>query len=135
MVTPMASTPEDLAALMPFARLAGVQLLSAAPQEVRGRLDWSPDRCTTGGILHGGALLTLADSLGGVCAYLNLREGGRTATLESKTNFIRPVRGGRVEGTARPLHTGRTTIVVETRLVDAEGRLVSLTIQTQAVSG
>ncbi|MBO0709550.1 MAG: PaaI family thioesterase [Candidatus Dormibacteraeota bacterium] len=131
----MASTPEDLAALMPFARLAGIEILSAAPEEVRGRLEWSPERCTTGGMLHGGALLTLADSLGGVCAYLNLREDQSTATLESKTNFIRPVREGQVEGIARPLHTGRTTIVVETRLLDAAGRLVSLTIQTQAVIG
>lgn len=131
----MASTPEQLTALMPFARLAGIQLLSAAPEEVRGRLDWSAERCTTGGMLHGGALLTLADSLGGVLAYLNLREGQRTATLESKTNFIRPVREGHVEGTARPLHTGRTTMVVETRLVDAAGRLVALTLQTQAVIG
>lgn len=131
----MTPTPEQLAALMPFARLAGIELLSAAPEEVRGRLEWSADRCTTGGVLHGGALLTLADSLGGVCAYLNLREGQSTATLESKTNFIRPLRDGHVVGTARAVHTGRTTIVVETRLVDAEGRLISLTLQTQAVIG
>ena len=129
----MAPTPDDLVALMPFARLAGIELLSATPDEVRGRLDWSVERCTTGGMLHGGALLTLADSLGGVCAYLNLPEGRRTATLESKTNFIRAVREGHVEGTARPLHVGRTTILVETRLVDAAARLVSLTLQTQAV--
>ena len=131
----MAATPEELTALMPFAGLTGIELLSAAPDEVRGRLDWAAGRCTTGGMLHGGALLTLADSLGGVCAYLNLRQGQNTATLESKTNFIRPVREGHVEGTARPLHKGRTTIVVETRLVDAKGRLVSLSIQTQAVIG
>lgn len=129
----MAPTPEELTALMPFARSTGIEILSASPEEVRGRLDWAPERCTTGGVLHGGALLTLADSLGGVCAYLNLREGQRTATLESKTNFIRAVREGHVEATARPLHTGRTTIVLETRVVDAEGRLVSLTLQTQAV--
>lgn len=129
----MAPTPEELTALMPFARLTGIELLSATPDEVRGRLDWAAERCTTGGLLHGGALLTLADSLGGVCAYLNLRPGQSTATLESKTNFIRPVRAGHVEATARPLHRGRTTILVETRVVDAEGRLVALTLQTQAV--
>ncbi len=131
----MAPTPEDLLALMPFTALIGTELLSATPEAVNGRLSWSPERCTAGGILHGGALLTLADSLGGICAYLNLPEGRRTVTLESKTNFIRAVRQGHVEGTARPLHTGRTTILVETRLVDAEGRLVSITLQTQAVSG
>jgi uncharacterized protein (TIGR00369 family) len=131
----MAPTPEELTALMPFARLVGIELLSATREEVRARLAWSVERCTTGGILHGGALLTLADSLGGLCAYLNLREGQRTATLESKTNFIRAVREGDVEGTARPLHAGRTTIVVETRLADTAGRLVSITLQTQAVLG
>ena len=131
----MAPSPEDLIALMPFARLVGIELLTATPQEVRGRLAWAEERCTTGGLLHGGALLTLADSLGGVCAYLNLPEGRRTVTLESKTNFIRAVREGHVEGTARPLHTGRSTILVETRVVDMEGRLVSLTLQTQAVVG
>ncbi|MBO0703561.1 MAG: PaaI family thioesterase [Candidatus Dormibacteraeota bacterium] len=129
----MAPTPEELLALMPFAGLAGVELLEATPAEVRGRLRWSAERCTTGGILHGGALLTLADSLGGVCAYLNLREGQSTATLETKTNFIRAVREGHVEGRARPLHAGRSTIVVETRLVDPADRLISLTLQTQAV--
>lgn len=131
----MAPTPEQLSALMPFARLAGVELLSARPEEVRGRLRWSAERCTAGGILHGGALLTLADSLGGVCAYLNLEEGQRTVTLESKTNFMRAVREAQVEGAAHPLHRGRTTIVVETRLVDGVGRLVSLTLQTQAIIG
>jgi uncharacterized protein (TIGR00369 family) len=129
----MASTPKELVQMMPFAQMIGVEIVSAAPEEVRGRLDWAADRCTTGGILHGGALLTLADSLGGVCAYLNLREGQSTATLESKTNFIRAVREGSVVGTAHPLHVGRTTIVVETRLHDGQGRLVSITLQTQAV--
>lgn len=131
----MAPTPEELIALMPFARVAGVEVLSATPDEVHGRLPWSAERCTAGGILHGGALLTLADSLGGICAYLNLPPGRRTVTLESKSNFIRGVREGQVEGTARPLHAGRTTILVETRVVDGEGRLVSITLQTQAVIG
>lgn len=131
----MPPTPQELAALMPFAGLVGVEVVSAAPEEVRGRLEWAPARTTAGGLLHGGALLTLADSLGGLCAHLNLREGRRTATLESKTNFIRPVRAGGVEAVARPLHTGRTTILIETRVVDSEGRLVSLTLQTQAVIG
>ncbi len=98
----MAPTPEELIELMPFARLVGIEVVSAGPEEVRGRLRWSERSCTARGILHGGALLTLADSLGGLCAYLNLPEGRRTVTLESKTNFIRAVRGGAVEGTAGP---------------------------------
>ena len=83
--------------------------------------------------MHGGALMSLADTLGGVCAFLNLPEGATTATIESKTNFFRAVREGAVTGTSRPLHVGRSFIVVETRLGDDEGRAVALVIQTQAV--
>jgi len=79
-------------------------------------------------------LMGLADSLGGICAYLNLPEGATgTATIESKTNFFRGVSGGRVAGIARPLHVGRTVIVVETDLRDDEGRHVARVTQTQAV--
>src|SRR5438874_12935079 len=127
----------DLSALqaaMPFANLLGVELAAAAPDEVRGTLAWSEDRCTSGGVLHGGALMGLADSLGGYCAFLNLPEGAAgTTTIESKTNFLRAVRGGRVTGTARPLHVGRMIIVVDTELRDDEGRLVARVTQTQAV--
>ena len=83
--------------------------------------------------MHGGALMTLADSLGAICAYLNLPEGARTATIESKTNFFRGVREGHVDGVARPLHVGRSSIVVQTELADAGGRPVAVVIQTQAV--
>ncbi|MGH7911191.1 MAG: PaaI family thioesterase [Candidatus Dormibacteraceae bacterium] len=115
--------------------MVGIELLEATPEAVRGRLDWSPERCTAGGTLHGGALLTLGDSLGGICAYLNLGPGQSTVTLESKTNLIRGVHEGSVEGTAHPLHVGRMTIVVQTRVLDELGRLVSITLQTQAVTG
>src|SRR5256885_312230 len=89
-------TEDEAAALMdsmPFARMVGVQAISAGPDEVRGRLDWRPDNCTTGGVMHGGALMTLADSLGAICAVLNLPQGAWTGTIESKTNFFRAVRG------------------------------------------
>ena len=86
------------------------------------------------GVLHGGALMGLADSLGGFCAFLNLPDGATgTATVESKTNFFRAVRQGRVTGVARPLHVGRTFIVVQTDLRDEEGRHVAQITQTQAV--
>jgi len=105
----------DLTALrdsMPFAALVGIELLEAGPEVVRGRLDWSPERCTAGGLMHGGALMALADSCGGVCAFLNLPEGAvGTATIESKTNFLRGVRDGSLTATTRPLHKGRTTMV------------------------
>ena len=123
----------ELVAAMPFASGLGVEVSAAAAEEVRGRLEWAPERCTAGGVLHGGALIGLADSLGAICAYLNLPEGATTATIESKTNFFRAVRGGHVEAVSRPLHVGRTSIVVQTELADAEGKPVALVIQTQAV--
>lgn len=124
----------QLVAAMPFAAALGVELAAAAPDEVRGSLSWAEERCTAGGILHGGALMGLADSVGGVCAYLNLPEGaGGTATVESKTNFFRGVREGRVEAVARPLHAGRRFVVVQTDLYDERGRRVAQTTQTQAI--
>jgi uncharacterized protein (TIGR00369 family) len=124
---------EDLLALMPFAIALGIELDAASAEEVRGRLAWAPERCTAGGLLHGGALMALADSLGGVCAYLNLPEGARTATISSNTSFMRAVREGEVTGVARPLHTGRTVIVVQTDLTDDGGRRVAQVTQAQAV--
>ena len=118
---------------MPFARLIGVRLVAAAPEEVRGRLDWAPDRCTTASVLHGGALMAFADTLGAVCAFLNVRPGEGTSTIESKTNFFRAVRSGTVEAVTRPLHVGRTTVVVQTDLLDDQGRRVAQVTQTQAV--
>ena len=121
---------------MPFAGLLGVDVVSASPEEVRARLDWDESRCTAGGILHGGALMGLADSSGGLCAFLNLPDGASgTATIESKSNFFRPVSDRYVEATSRVLHQGRTTIVVETELRDADGRLAAKVTQTQAVLG
>jgi uncharacterized protein (TIGR00369 family) len=121
---------------MPFGALLGVELDEASADEVRGGLEWSPERCTAGGIMHGGALMGLADSLGGLCAYLNLPEGATaTATVESKTNFFRAVREGRVTAVSRPLHAGKSFIVVETDLHDADGRHVARVTQTQAVLG
>jgi uncharacterized protein (TIGR00369 family) len=123
----------DVAAVAPFAGLLGLEVSAAEAEEVRGTLAWAEERCTAGGILHGGALMGLADTLGGVCAFLNLSEGATTATVESKTNFFRAVRGGTVTGVARPLHVGRTFIVVQTDLTDDEGRRVAQVTQTQAV--
>ena len=126
------STP-DLAALVPLAGLLGIEVSDAAPEEVRGRMDWAPERCTAAGGMHGGALMAFADTLGGVCAFLNIEDGGTTATVESKTNFFRPVSAGRVTAVAQPVNVGRSLIVVQTELRDDAGRLVALTTQTQAV--
>jgi 1,4-dihydroxy-2-naphthoyl-CoA hydrolase len=126
----------DVAAVAPFAGLLGLEVTDGArPEEVRGTLEWAPERCTAGGILHGGALMGFADTLGGLCAFLNLPAGesATTATVESKTNFFRAVRKGRVNGVARPLHVGRSFIVVQTDLTDDDGRRVAQVTQTQAV--
>jgi uncharacterized protein (TIGR00369 family) len=118
---------------MPFATLIGLELLEATPGLVRGRLPFAIECCTAGGILHGGALMAMADSCGAVCAFLNLPEGSTgTATIESKTNFLRAARDGDVTSSSRPLHAGRTMIVVETELARADGALVAKVTQTQA---
>jgi uncharacterized protein (TIGR00369 family) len=124
---------DGLVAMMPFAAGLGIVLDAAAPDEVRGRMAWVPERCTSGGILHGGALMALADSLGGICAFLNLPPGALTATTSSATVFTRAVRSGEVTGVTRPLHVGRSVIVVQTDLTDDAGRRVAQVTQTQAV--
>jgi 1,4-dihydroxy-2-naphthoyl-CoA hydrolase len=125
---------ENLAEIVPLAGTLGIEVSKAEAGEVRGRMEWAAERCTAAGVLHGGALMAFADTLGGVCAFLNLPNGGATtATIESKTNFFRAVRDGHVEGVTRPLHVGRSFIVVQTDLLDAEQRRVAQVTQTQAV--
>ena len=123
----------DAVQSIPFAVSLGIELAAADPAEVRGSMAWAEERCTAAGTLHGGALMAFADTLGAICAFLNLPEGRSTATVESKTNFFRPVREGHVSGTAKPLHIGRRFIVVQTELVDDDGRAVGVVTQTQAV--
>src|SRR5262252_8285839 len=92
-----APTPAQIRDLMPFAVLLRIELLDAGRELVRARLPWTPEHCTTGGLMHGGALMALADTCGGVCAFLNLPEGASgTATIESNTNFMRGVREGAI---------------------------------------
>jgi uncharacterized protein (TIGR00369 family) len=124
---------DGLVAMMPFTAGLGIVLDAAAPDEVRGRMAWAPERCTMAGILHGGVLMALADSLGGICAFLNLPPGAQTATTSSATVFTRAVRSGEVTAVTRPLHVGRSVIVVQTDLTDDAGRRVAQVTQTQAV--
>lgn len=127
-------TTRTLNETMPFGGAIGLEIVASSTDEVTGRLAWDAGLCTAGGILHGGALMSLADSAGGYLAFLNLPEGAKgTATIESKTNFFRAVREGHVTATARLLHRGRTTIVVETDLHDDAGKHVARVTQTQAV--
>ncbi|MBJ8339766.1 hotdog fold thioesterase [Antrihabitans sp. YC3-6] len=125
--------PADVIASIPFAASAGVELISATPEEAVGRLVWHEDRTTTGGGMHGGAIMTLADTIGAVCAFLNLPPGASTSTTSSSTVFTKGVRSGAVTATARPLHAGRSTIAIVTEVRDEAGKLVAQTTQSQAV--
>ena len=125
---------QTMHASMPLTQTLGVEALAAAPEEVQARLPWRAELCTAGGLMHGGALMALADSAGGFCAFLNLPEGAKgTATIESKTNMLRGLKEGAATATARPLHVGSRTIVIETEVAGDDGRLVAKTTQTQAV--
>ena len=120
--------------MMPFCATLGVRAETFNAERVSLMLDWAPSLCTSGGILHGGVVMALADSAGGACALLNLPDGATgTVSIESKTNFLGAVRSGTITATAVPLHSGRTTIVVETAVRDDSGRLVAKVTQTQMV--
>lgn len=119
---------------MPLAGTLGISSDESTPERVVLSMEWAPSLCTSGGILHGGVIMALADSAGGMCALLNLPDSATgTTTIESKTNFLGAVRQGRVTATATPLHRGGTTIVVETAVRDEAGKLVAKVTQTQLV--
>jgi uncharacterized protein (TIGR00369 family) len=126
------SSPAFDTALLPFAALMGVEITHAAPDRVEGRLVVRPDLCTAGAILHGGAMMALADSLGAVGAFLSTPAGLRTTTLESKTNFIAAAKvGTTVSAVSTPLHVGRRSSVWTTRIEGEGGKLVAVVTQTQ----
>ncbi|HET6682239.1 MAG TPA: PaaI family thioesterase [Gaiella sp.] len=118
---------------MPLAALLGVEAVEGGPEAVVLRGSWAEERCTAAGVLHGGYLMALADSAAATLAFLNLPDGATTSTIEAKTNFLAGVREGSVTAHASLVHKGRTTIVVQTDVTDDAGRLVSRTLQTQAV--
>jgi 1,4-dihydroxy-2-naphthoyl-CoA hydrolase len=120
---------------MPLCETFGMTASELVAERAVLHLSWRPELCTANGLLHGGAVMALADAAGGACAYLNLPDGAvGTATIESKTNFLGAVtEGSTLTATSVPLHTGRTTIVVETELRTDDGRLVAKTTQTQSV--
>ena len=128
------TTPTELVqGSMPLCRSLGITAVEAAPPRVVLEMAWEASWCTAGGLLHGGAMMALADSAGATCAFLNLPAGAvGTATIQSGTNFVGSVTEGAVTATAIPLHVGSTTIVVETRMHVGD-RLVATTTQTQTV--
>ncbi len=118
--------------LMPYTRLLGVEVERFDAEQVRARIAWAPERCTSNGLLHGGLLMSLADSLGAMVAFANLpADAAGTTTVSSSTNFLRGVASGALHGVARALHKGRTTVVADTELFDDAGRLVGRVTQTQ----
>ncbi|MFO0988280.1 MAG: PaaI family thioesterase [Alphaproteobacteria bacterium] len=120
--------------MMPLARLLGIEFVSATPDKIVARLLVRDDLCTIPAVLHGGAVMAFADSLGGCATVLNLKEGAWTTTIESKTNFLAPAPVGTVvTGECTPVHRGKRTMVWQTRITSAEGKLVALVTQTQMV--
>ena len=128
----MARNPVDM---MPFSKLMGVELTSAAKDKVVGELVVRADLCTAGNILHDGAVMAFADALGAIGGFLNLPEGAKgTTTIESKTNFLGAAKEGTtVTGTATPIHKGGRTSVWQTRITREDGKNVALVTQTQLI--
>ncbi len=119
---------------LPFAELMGIEFTAAAPELVVGAMNVRADLCTIPAVLHGGAIMAFADTLGAAGTILNLPEGAGTTTIESKTNFIAAAPlGSRITGEATPLHRGRRTMVWQTRVTTEAGRFVALVTQTQLV--
>jgi len=117
-----------------FPGLIGMQLTEVTPERVVGSMEVRPDLCTTGEILHGGAIMAFADTLGAVATFVNLPQGARTTTIESKTNFLgaAPV-GTRLTGECSAFHRGKTTMVWQTLVKTETGKLCAVVIQTQMV--
>jgi uncharacterized protein (TIGR00369 family) len=119
---------------LPFAQLLGINFVAAAPERVVAAMCVRAEMCTVPAILHGGAMMALADTLGAAATILNLRDGATTTTIESKTNFFAPAPlDSTVTAECTPLHRGRRTMVWQTRITSAEGRLLALVTQTQMV--
>jgi 1,4-dihydroxy-2-naphthoyl-CoA hydrolase len=121
---------------LPFATLIGIRFTGATPDRVTAELDVREDLCTRPAVLHGGAIMAFADTLGAAATILNLPDGAGTTTIESKTNFLAlaPV-GSKVIGETTPIHRGRRTMVWQTRITNEAGRAVALVTQTQMVLG
>jgi len=127
----MSTIPEMQA---PFADFLGIKITHVSPERVEAELAVRHELATVPDILHGGALMALADNLGGAATVVNLPKGARTATIESKTNFFSAIPVGETaRAECTPLHRGRTTMVWQTRITRNDGKLCALVIQTQIV--
>jgi 1,4-dihydroxy-2-naphthoyl-CoA hydrolase len=120
--------------MLPFAKLLGIRFLSATAECVTAEMKVRDDLCTRPAVLHGGAMMALADTLGGCATSLNLRDGASTTTLESKTNFLAPaIVGTTVRAECVAIHRGRRTMVWQTRITSETGKLLAIVTQTQMV--
>ena len=119
---------------LPFARLLGLELVTVTPDRVEAVLQVREELCTRPAVLHGGAVMALADTLGAIATVANLAEGTTTTTIESKTNFFAAIPvGDTARAECTPLHRGRTTMVWQTTVTRSDGRVAALVIQTQLV--
>jgi len=131
-MTTTASIQEVLNPLFPG--LMGIQLMEVTPERVVASMEVRPDLCTTGKVLHGGAIMAFADTLGAVGTIANLQKDTRTTTIESKTNFLRAApEGTRITGECTAFHRGKTTMVWQTQIKTDTGKLCAVVIQTQLV--
>jgi 1,4-dihydroxy-2-naphthoyl-CoA hydrolase len=125
-----------VADLPPFTQLLGVNVLHRSSERSEAELIVREELCNRRGVLHGGAVMALGDTLGGMTAIISLPDGGRTATIESKTNFFAAVpKGDTAHAVCIPLHRGRTTMVLETRITRGDGKLAAIVTQTQLIFG
>jgi uncharacterized protein (TIGR00369 family) len=125
-----------VADLPPFTQLLGVNVLHRSSERSEAELIVREELCNRRGVLHGGAVMALGDTLGGMTAVISLPDGGRTATIESKTNFFAAVpKGDTAHAVCIPLHRGRTTMVLETRITRGDGKLAAIVTQTQLIFG
>ena len=127
-------TIETAIAQPTFSKFMGIRIIGITPERVKAELPVREDFRNRGGVMHGGALMAYADSLGGTAANANLREGQRTTTIESKTNFFAGIPIGDIaRAECIPLHVGRSTIVLQTRITRGDGKLAAVVTQTQMV--
>ena len=125
---------EIRANMLPLAKLMGIEFTHVEPDRIVAEMLVRDELCTRPAVLHGGAVMAFADTLGATGTFVNLPEGKGTTTIESKTNFLGPApAGSKVIGEATPIHRGKRTHVWQTRITTAEGRLVALVTQTQMV--
>jgi 1,4-dihydroxy-2-naphthoyl-CoA hydrolase len=119
---------------MPFGELLGIKIVSATPERVTAEMTVRPDLCTNPAVLHGGAMMAFADTLGAYATFLNLRDGQGTTTIESKTNFLAPAPvSTKVSAECAAIHRGRRTMVWQTRITSEQGKLIGIVTQTQMV--